>query len=219
MGSDICRAEAQISISESDKCLIPSSTFQHFSGLSEYVPAYAHLHRIFTHPRSTHLGRRHAASWIWTTPAELLNGSWRFVRVLVLSVHQGRSVWKSHNLKKKKMRVVWQSESQGESICEISRGKKAYTMHIQLYSHITQKKNRQTNPTIMTILEAFYLKPCESTDNGLWVRKYTLAITIHHHSPSVENTVHNKEFYNMKIIYFIFPKYKQHNIIRKLQRT
>lgn len=52
MGCDICRAEAQISISESDKCLIPSSTFQHFSGLSEYVLAYTHLRRIFAHLNS-----------------------------------------------------------------------------------------------------------------------------------------------------------------------
>lgn len=169
---------------------------------------------------STHLGRRHAASWIWTTPAELLNGSWRFVRVLVLSVHQGRSVWKSHSFKKKCVLCdrVNLKESQ---FVRYRKGKK----HIQcIYSYIhashrKEKQKRQTNPTIiMTILEAFYLKPCESTDNGLWVCKYTLAIPIHHHSPSVENSPQSGIWQYENLILYL-SKHKQYNIRRKLQRT
>ncbi len=70
MGCDICRAEAQISISESDKCLIPSSTFQHVSGLSENVLEYTHTYAAYSRiwiPRSAHLSRGHTVSWIRTT--------------------------------------------------------------------------------------------------------------------------------------------------------
>lgn len=104
MGCDICRAEAQISISESDKCLIPSSTFQHFSGLSEYVLTYTLLHRTFTH-----LNSQINTARLWSYVIMDMNNTTRTrtrgdflmdredMSECLCSVHQGRSVWKSHN--------------------------------------------------------------------------------------------------------------------------
>lgn len=103
MGCDICRAEAQISISESDKCLIPSSTFQHFSGLSEYALTCTHLHRIFTH-----LNSRISTPQLWSYSVMDMNTTRARTRgdflmdredlsECMCSVYQGRSVWKSHN--------------------------------------------------------------------------------------------------------------------------
>lgn len=156
MGCDICRAEAQISISESDKCLIPSSTFQHFSGLSEYVLTYTLLHRTFTH-----LNSQINASWLWSYVIMDMNNTTRTrtrgdflmdredMSECLGSVHQGRSVWKSHNF---------------ETICVtewVSREKK----HIQcIYSYIH-------TPHTKTI-DKFHTNnhPCRLLPKNMWIQ-------------------------------------------------
>lgn len=175
MGCDICRAEAQISISESDKCLIPSSTFQHFSGLSEYALTCTHLHRIFTH-----LNSRISTPQLWSYSVMDMNTTRARTRgdflmdredlsECMCSVYQGRSVWKSHNFETVCV-TEWVSRIINLWVIE----RKKHTMHIQLYSHTTKKKRKIIDKTI---LGAFSLKPCESSENSLCVH-YTFSCQI-----------------------------------------
>lgn len=179
MGCDICRAEAQISISESDKCLIPSSTFQHFSCLSEYVLEYTHLRRIFAHLNSPISTPRPWPYGIMDTnnitksknKRRLLNGSWRFVRVLVLCISRPFCM---------EITQFWNGLCDRVSLKDnqFVRGKNIYNAYTVIFTrHREKSKMIDIKSTLITILWAFYLNPCGSSENGLCVH-YTFACQI-----------------------------------------